>query len=113
MLMRGALPACARPRRVPNALPDMWPAVGSRGGRVRTCWNPLHQLPLARGEAVIGEALYILALPLAIGVIALAQHVCGHMRRCPLPLRVARLRRKAALAHQREALAWMRRQGRA
>lgn len=56
--------------------------------------------------------MYVLALPLAIGAVALAQHVCGRMRRCPLPLRAARLRRLAGRAHQREALAWMRRQGR-
>lgn len=56
--------------------------------------------------------IYILALPLAIGSVTLAVWLCGRVRRCPLPLRAARLRRKAALAHQREALAWMRRQGR-
>ena len=57
--------------------------------------------------------VYTLSLPIAIGSVTLAVWICGHVRRCPLPLRAARLRRKAALAHQREALAWMRRQGRA
>lgn len=61
------------------------------------------------------SVMYILALPIALGTVLMAAWMAERTiwrprPRHPLPLSAARLRRLAGRAHQREALAWMRRQ---